>query len=330
MHEQVAGPNEQVVGPNEQVVGPNEPAVNLERQAVRVEGRVFEVTHLDRVLWPAAGWTKADLIHYLMQVAPVMLPHLRERPLTVVRCPDGVEGQCFYQKNRPPHLPDWIPTHRSDEGPDGTEYVLAHEPATLVWLANQNAVEFHPWLAPCTAPDFPAATVIDIDPMPPTGFAEARQVAFWVKELLDALGLFSVPKLSGASGVHIYVPLDGRTPFARSRDFARWVAAAIAHLYPEHATDIRSVKERGPRVYVDPLQNLPHKTIAAPYSPRALPHGAVSMPVTWDELARVETAAFTLKSAPERVRQRGDPFRPVLEVRQSIPDPARLPRPERV
>src|SRR5690606_40905834 len=112
-------------------------------------------------------------------------------------------------------------------------------------------------------------------------FAEARRVAFWVKEIMDALGLLSRPKLSGASGVHVYVPLDRRTPFARSRDFARWVAAAIAHLYPEQATDTRPVKERGPPVSVDPLQNLPHKTIAAPYSPQALPAGPVSMRVTW-------------------------------------------------
>lgn len=318
--------------PAERSVNPSM-VLSAERLQVYIGGRILQVSHLDRVLWPRQGWRKADLMEYLVEVAPLLLPHLRNRPLTVVRYPDGVEGQGFYQKRCPSHAPSWIRTHRAPSGEAGhgagakesIEYILADEVATLIWLANHNAIELHPWLATADRPDYPLATVIDIDPMPPTGFTEARRTAFRIKELLDSLGLQGFPKLSGATGIHIYIPLDGKTTFRRSRAFAQWVADFLATHFPKEITNVRAVRRRGPRVYIDPLQNLPHKTIVAPYSPRALPVGSVSAPVTWEELADATPDEFTLKSMPRRLKQVGDLFQPVLQLRQTLPDPARLP-----
>lgn len=308
--------------------GKNGARLQVEKLKVHIDGRVLQVSNLQRVLWPSTGWRKADLMEYLVQVSPFLLPHLRDRPLTVVRYPDGVEGQGFYQKRCPSHAPPWIRTHRappSRPGEEGIEYILADETATLVWLANHHAIDLHPWLATSQRPDHPLATVIDIDPMPPTGLAEARRAAFRVKELLDSLGLQGFPKLSGATGIHIYIPLDGKTTFRQSRAFAQWVADFLATHFSREITNIRAVRRRGPRVYIDPLQNLPHKTVAAPYSPRGLPAGSVSAPVTWEELADAEPGDFTLKSMPRRLNQVGDLFQPVLQLRQSLPHPGRLP-----
>ena len=292
-----------------------------ERQRVIVAGRDLTVSRLNRVLWPEEGLTKAALMEYLLAVAPVMLPHLRGRPLSVVRYPEGIKGESFYQKNCPPGAPDWVRTHTSE----GTRYVLADEVATLVWLANQNAVEFHPWLALADTPHTPTACVIDLDPMPPAGFPEARRVAFWVKAVLDTLNLAAFPKLSGGRGIHIYIPTGTRADFDRSRAFAQWLSGFLAAQFPQEVTNARAVRRRGPRVYIDPLQNAAHKTVAAPYSPRARPGAPVSAPVTWEELEAAFPGDFTLLTMPERVRRLGDPFAPVLVLEQELPDPRELP-----
>lgn len=289
-----------------------------DKTVVTVGKRTVPLSNLDKVLWPDSGYTKAHLIEYCAEMAPVLLPHLKDRPLTVIRYPDGVSGHHFYQKNVPPHAPAWVRTYATRVRDRAIRYVLADETATLVWLANQGAVEFHPWLSTVHRPAHPDQIVIDLDPNPPAGFEEARRVASVVREVLANMGLRGYPKLSGATGVHVYVPVAPVYPFAVTSRLAGFVGNIVSDLLPHLATIERRVHRRGPRVYVDHLQNLLGQTVAAPYSVRARPGATVSAPVTWDELSFCNPADFTIKTMPDRVRRCGDLFAPVLYDGQSI------------
>lgn len=290
-------------------------------QLTRIDGRLLHVSRLEKPLWPADGITKATLMDYFLSVAPALLPHLADRLLTVTRFPDGIEGHAFYQKHRPRSAPEWVPSHRVP-APDSQrgyiDYVLAQDRPTLAWLANEACIELHPSLARVPHLDRPDFLVVDLDPMPPAGFAEARRVAFLVRELLERVGLRGYPKTSGATGIHIYVPLEPRYPYRVTKTLALRIAEHVARALPDTATDARRIRDRGGRVYVDALQNLPGKTLVAPYSPRPLPGAPVSTPVTWEELQHVEPAAFTLRTVPERLRRFGDRFAPLLEDRQRL------------
>lgn len=291
---------------------------------VEVDGRVIHLTNLAKVLWPQDGYTKAHLIRYYAQVAPVMLPHLRGRPLTVTRWPEGVTGPSFYQKNAPPYTPRWVRTWRAphrDPDSDGKkpiDYILAQDTATLVWLANQACIELHPWLSTAENPDNPDRIVLDLDPDPPAGFPQARRVALVVKEVLDRMGLRGYPKLSGATGVHICIPVAPRHPYRVASRLAGFIGRIVADLLPHEATVERRVKDRRGRVYLDYLQNLPGKTIAAAYSVRPRTQPTVSMPVTWEELAACEPGDFTIETVPPLVARHGDRAAAVLHDRQSI------------
>ncbi|HEY8418768.1 MAG TPA: non-homologous end-joining DNA ligase [Limnochordales bacterium] len=285
---------------------------------VEVDGHVVRLTNLDKVLWPQGGYTKAHLIRYYTQIAPVLLPHLRDRPLTVTRWPDGVDGESFYQKNAPAHTPPWVRIHRVESDEKPIDYILAEDTATLVWLANQAAIELHPWLSKATQPDNPDVIVIDLDPDPPAGFAEARRVAFIVKEVLQRMQVRGYPKLSGATGVHICIPVAPRFPYSVASRFAGFIGRIVADLVPTLATVERRVKQRQGRVYVDHLQNLPGKTIVAAYSVRPRERPTVSMPVTWTELEDCEPEDFTIDTVPEHVARHGDRAAAVLQDRQDI------------
>jgi len=284
---------------------------------VVIDGRVIRLTNLGKVLWPAGGYTKADLIRYYTLVAPVLLPHLRGRPLTVTRFPDGVEGASFYQKNAPAHTPAWVRTYRV-HGDKRIDYILAEDTATLVWLANQACIELHPWLSTVDAPERPDRIVIDLDPDPPAGFREARRIALVVKQVLDRMGLRGYPKLSGATGVHITIPVVPRYPYSVASRFAGFVGRIVADLFPDEATVERRVRDRKGRVYVDHLQNLPGKTIVAAYSVRPGKRPTVSMPVTWEELETCEPEDFTIDTVPALVQRHGDRAASVLADHQDI------------
>lgn len=289
-----------------------------EKVSAAVGNRIVQLSNLDKVFWPDTGYTKADLIQYYAEMAPVILPHLKDRPLTLTRCPDGIDGKLFYQKNAPPHTPDWVRTHASGDGDKMINYVLADEAATIVWLANQACIGIHPWLSTVHRPDFPDHIVIDLDPNPPTGFTEARRIAFVVREVLDNMGLVGYPKLSGATGIHVYVPVVPSFPFSVTARLAGFVGQVVSRLLPKQATNERTVSARGARVYVDHLQNLPGQTIAAPYSVRPRPGAPVSVPVTWAELSDCRPEDFHIKNVPDRVRRRGDLFAGVLSDKQAI------------
>lgn len=282
------------------------------RDKVRVQaaGRELILTNLEKPIWPQDGLAKADLIGYFTEMAEFILPYLRGRPLSVTRYPDGIDGDWFYQKNIPDHAPEWIPTykHRGEDG-DITEFMLAEEPATLTWLGNEAAIELHPWLSTVAHPDRPDIMVFDLDPDPPSGFEESRIVGLKVREVLGRAGIRGFPKTSGATGLHIYVPISPRYSHSEVTRFAEAVARVVAEELPEMVTLERSTQKREGKVYLDYLQNARGRTMVSPYSPRPLPRAPVSTPLYWSELlAPLDPSAFNIRTIGGRVRSRGDPW----------------------
>lgn len=294
---------------------------------VNVAGREVPLTNLDKPLWPARGLTKAHLVRYMLEVGPWLLPHLQERPLTVVRFPDGVEGKHFYQKDCPNHAPEWVERHavQSGEGERTIEYIVANDLPTLVWLANQAAIELHPWMSTRSLPDFPNYAVVDLDPTEGASFDKARQAAEVAWEWLKRLKVRSYPKTSGATGIHILIPLEPIYPYAVTSRFVGLIGHVMARSHPEWITVERWVKRRPQQaVYVDHLQNLPGKTVAAPLSPRPHPLGTVSAPFDWNELADIHPEQFTLDNV-EVVKRAALRSEGILADRQRLEEPlARL------
>lgn len=286
---------------------------------VRVGEREVELTNLDKLLWPAEGITKADYIHFVFMVSHLLLPQLKDRPLTVTRYPDGIDAEGFYQKDCPDYAPEWISTYpvASPETGKVTRYIVPQEPAALVWLANQAAIEFHPWMSRVQNPGCPDYAVIDLDPSAGASFEDVKFVAGAVRELLDRLGLAACPKLSGATGIHVYVPLEPKYPYSVTSRLAGYLGKIVSQAFPDKATNERLVKNRGARVYIDHLQNLPAKTIVAAYSARPLPGAPVSIPFEWDELERLDPSAWTIKDL-DAILERHDRFVEMLDRRQSI------------
>lgn len=287
----------------------------VKRHRVQIAGRELTFSNLDKVLWPDCGGTKADLIDYLVAIAPYLLPHLRRRPLVLTRYPDGAQGGWFYQKNAPESAPPWIPRWPDPEGGAGgrtIHYLLCEEVATLAWLGNQAAIELHPWYSRVEAPDHPTVAVIDLDPAEGATFDDARRVAFVVKRLLDELGLRACCKTSGASGLHVYIPIDPVHTYRDVVAVTRAMAEVVVSAVPQLTTLTRRVADRPRgRVYVDYLQNGRGKTLSTVYGPRPRLGAPVSCPITWDELSTVSPEQHTIATMPARARQFGDLFAPV-------------------
>ena len=290
--------------------------------SVDVGGRTLQLSNLDKVLWPATGFTKGQMIDYYARIAPVMLPHLAGRPITLRRWPNGVEAGSFFEKSCPSHRPDWMPT--IDQG--GVGYCLLEEPAALVWTANLAAVELHPTLA--SAPDLerPRSVVFDLDPGPPADLVTCARVAQLLRALLDRLGLAAWPKTSGSKGLQLYVPLNTPTGYDRTRAFALGLARVVEQAHPDLVVTTQDRSVRPGRVLIDWSQNHPTKTTVSVYSLRAWTTPSTSTPVTWDELddaARREDAErlrFSPEEVLQRVEDRGDLMAPVLELEQEVPD----------
>lgn len=283
------------------------------RQIVQVEGHSLQISNLDKILWPQKGLTKAHLLDYHASLAPITMRHWKGRTLTVTRYPHGVEGEFFYQKNVPSSAPSWVQTSRME----ATDYVLAQDLATITWLANSGAIEFHPSTFLASSPKVPSYAIIDLDPTAPLGFAEAREVAKYCRDVLATMGLLGYPKLSGATGIHIYIPLEGRYDFQTSSHLVKVIGQTLKQLYPEKVTLERLIKNRR-GVYVDYLQNHPAKTIVGVYSPRPTPEATVSTPVEWGDLDYYEPRDFTLQTVPRWVQGKGDLFQDVYRKPQSL------------
>jgi bifunctional non-homologous end joining protein LigD len=288
---------------------------------VNVDGRQLRITNWDKVLYPAIGFTKGELIAYYARVAPAVLPHLRDRPLTLKRYPNGVEAAFFFEKQSPSHRPDWVQTARVGE----IEYTLAQDRATLVWLANLADIELHTPLALASAPERPTMLVFDLDPGAPAGLVECCQVARVLHGLFEQLGLESFAKTSGSKGLQVYVPLNVEVGYRQTKSLAKRIAELLEQRLPELVVSRMTKRLRPSRVLVDWSQNDAHKTTVTVYSARARERPTVSTPVTWDEVERCaeerDEAALTFEIADvlARVADQGDEFAPVLSLRQRPP-----------
>lgn len=284
---------------------------------VEVEGHTIPLTNLGKVFWPADGYTKADIMQYYNAVWPVIAPHLRDRPLSLVRYPEGITGDHFYQKNFP-DAPEWVervPLHSEKRV---VHYCMCNNLSTLLWSVNMGCIEVHPWLSRIRDLRHPTYVIFDLDPMEPASFGDAVHVARALKVLLDQLNLQAFPKISGATGLHLYLPVTPKYSFRTTSLFVKALADMVIRAMPDHATNERAIKDRGGRVYIDHLQNLQGKTIASVYSLRPFPGAPVSMPVQWEELDGVSPGAFTLANAADRVRKAGDLFGPLFSLQQSL------------
>ena len=283
-------------------------------------GRKIKITNLDKVFWSAEGYTKKDLIEYYTVIGAFILPHLKNRPLVFTRFPNGIEGKSFYQKNAPSHLPEWINTFTrySEESKRNISYILADEPAALIWLANQACLEIHPWLSRINSIDYPDFVTIDLDPSFGSSYEEVKTVAKVVKELLDNLQLRSYLKTSGSRGLHIYIPVINEYTYREIRDLGLALANITCQVLPDTATIERLVAKRGKKIYVDYLQNVQGKTLSSVYSVRPRPGATVSTPLRWDEIDDYLPSDFTIKSILPRIEQQGDIFYEVLTDKQSL------------
>ena len=249
-----------------------------------IGGREVRVSHPERVIWPLTGTTKRALIDYLVAVAPVLLPHLRDRATMLWRFPEGVDGPGWFQaqcRGRPA----WVPTHDViGRRGETLHYCLIEEPATLVWLANLGTLEFHPHLWRTEDPSRPSFVVFDLDPGPPAGLREAGVIALMVRDRLVTAGLAPLVKTSGSLGLHVVAPLPAGGTFEETKQRARAVAEELAAERPDLVVARSGRAVRAGRVYVDWIQNDRNRQLVAPYSPRATPIPGVSMPLTWDEV----------------------------------------------
>ncbi len=272
------------------------------------------LTNLDKVFWPAEGYTKGDLIRYYDTIAPVMLPYLRDRPIVLTRYPDGIAGKSFFQKDAPEFAPDWVRTERvySKDTDREIDYFVVDDAEMLRYVANMGTIPIHAWSARVPALERPDWLVLDLDPKG-APFTDVVRVAQAVHRLLDDLELPSHAKTSGATGLHVLVPLGARYTHEQARTLARLLAVLVVEAEPAIATLARPLGARGGKVYVDFGQNGHGRTIAAPFSVRPLPGAPVSCPLDWREVtARLDPARFTIRTVPRRFARRPDPLRPVL------------------
>jgi bifunctional non-homologous end joining protein LigD len=295
---------------------------------VDVDGRRLRVSNLDKVLWPAAGFTKGEMLDYYVRAAPALLPYLAGRPITLRRFPDGLDAAGWYQNDCPPGRPAWVRTE-TVVWPSGRtwEFCAVDDLPTLVWVAHLGTIELHPFLTLRARLDQPTAVVLDLDPGPPAGLADCCRVALRLRELLEGAGLRGFAKVSGALGLHVLVPVADAHSWQETKAFARALAQTLAVETPEGVVDRQQRRLRAGKVLVDWLQNDPTRSTVAPYSLRAEGWPTVSAPVTWEEVERAaaerrdDSLVFEPRAVLERLERLGDLFQPVLELDQRLPAP---------
>jgi bifunctional non-homologous end joining protein LigD len=300
-----------------------------QRVAARAGGRELVLSNLAKVLYPADSFTKRQVIDYYAAIAPVLLPHLEGRPLTVTRYPDGVDGKAFFQKQSPLHRPQWVAIVAvetlSARRRERIDYTLVEDLATLIWLANLAALELHAPLARTPSLDRPTAVVFDLDPGPPATVLECARIALWLQGMFERLGLRSFAKTSGSKGLQLYVPLNSEIGFEQTKSFAHTVALTLERAEPALAVSRMTKSLRAGKVLIDWSQNDVRKTTISVYSLRAREHPTVSTPLDWDEVRAAleagdtDALSFDADAALARVRERGDLFAPVLSLVQSLP-----------
>jgi bifunctional non-homologous end joining protein LigD len=294
---------------------------------VEIDGRRLRLSNLDKVFYPATGFTKREVIDYYVRIAPALLPHLADRPLTLKRYPDGVAGPFFYEKRCPSHRPPWIRTEAvwSEGNQDVIHFCVVDGVASLAWVANLASLELHTYLHRAPRVDRPTFMVFDLDPGPPADAVQCCEVALRVRDLLDELGLRCFPKTSGSKGVQVYVPLDGAVGYDRTKAFARGVAERLEAERGDLVVSSMKKALRTGKVLVDWSQNDVHKTTVCAWSLRARDRPTVSTPLRWREVEAALRARdagmliFDAAAAVERFERDGDLFAPVLSLRQALP-----------
>ena len=300
------------------------------RVEVEIDGRTLSLSNLDKPMYPEAGFAKGHVIDYYTRVSPALLPHLRGRPLTLKRYPDGVDGPHFYEKQCPSHRPPWVRTVAADSSRargGKIDFCMAEDLPTLVWLANLADLELHASLALGADYSQPTVVAFDLDPGAPATIVECAQVALELRTVFDHLGMQAFPKTSGSKGMQVYVPLN--TPGVTYRDtspFAKGIAELLERRDPKLVVSEMSKTLRKGRVFVDWSQNSRHKTTVCVYSLRALAQPTVSTPLAWDEVEAVvesgepDDLVFTAPEVLERVAEHGDLFAGVVELEQRLPE----------
>lgn len=293
-----------------------------EVREVIIDGKKVRLTNLSKKMWPADGITKAGLIKYYADMADILLPYLRDRLFIMSRYPDGIDGEMFYQKDCPEYAPGWLETFPV-ESPDvgkTINYIVCNNRAALMWLANQACIELHIWLAKIPRINYPDIAVFDLDPFPPAGFADTLEIGLLVKEALAHFGLRGYPKTSGATGLHIFVPIMPEYTYQQVRDAVEFVCRQIHAVYPQKTTLERLIVNRTGKVYLDYLQNTRGKTMTFVYSLRPQPGAPVSTPLTWDEVktGKINPSDFTIYNIKDRLAEVGDLYRDFLNPVQSL------------
>src|SRR5206468_7409398 len=297
-----------------------------------VEGKKLSVSNLDKVLYPKVGFTKGQVIDYFIRVAPVLLPHLKDRPLTMKRYPDGVEGEFFYEKNCPSHRPKWVQTAKvwSEGNQRIMHYCLANDLPTLVWAANLADLELHTSLSRKDKIERPTMMVFDLDPGPPADIVQCCQVGIWLRDLLAKMKLKSFAKTSGSKGLQVYVPLNTPVTYDDTKGLSRSLAQHLESEHPDLVTSNMSKAVRKGKVFVDWSQNDEHKTTICVYSLRAKEEPTVSTPVTWEEVAsclkkkNAEALKFRSDKVIARIEKLDDSFEPVEKLKQRLPRKQKL------
>lgn len=295
---------------------------------IEVQGKQLKLSNLEKVLYPATGFTKQQVIDYYVRIAPAMIPHMAGRPLTRKRYPNGVDEEFFYEKNAPQHRPDWVKTAPiwSEGNRRMVHYILADDLPTLVWLANLAAIELHPSLSLAKEITCPTMMVFDLDPGPPANIVQCCEIGLLLREIFEHFSLQSFAKTSGSKGLQIYVPLNTPTNYKSTKPFAHALAQLLEQDRPKEVVSDMKKQVRTGKVFVDWSQNDEHKTTVGVYSLRAREHPTVSTPVTWEEVERTfkkkdaNLLVFEAKQVVARVDKMGDLFAPVLELKQRLPD----------
>jgi bifunctional non-homologous end joining protein LigD len=293
---------------------------------IKVGGTSIEVSNLDKVFYPETGFTKGQVIDYYVRISPFLLPHLKDRPITLKRYPDGVNGFFFYEKRCPPHRPPWVKTARVSRHDGGNiDYCVMNDLPALIWAVNLADLELHTFLHKAPAVKRPTAVAFDLDPGPPADIVLCCKAGLLLRDLLADHGLKCFAKTSGSKGLQIYVPLNTPVGYEKTKPFAHSVALALERKNPDSVVSKMQKVLRKGKVLVDWSQNDDYKTTVNVYSLRAKPHPTVSTPVTWDE---VEAAAekkgassvtFETDEVLKRVEKHGDLFEPVLKLKQKLP-----------
>jgi bifunctional non-homologous end joining protein LigD len=300
-------------------------------QVVEVDGRELKLTNLDKVLYPAAGFSKGDMVDYYARIAETVVPHLQGRAVTLRRFPEGVEGldSAFFEKRCPKHRPKWVKTTNVRAGPHAgnIDFCVCDSRATLIWMAQLAAIELHPSLSLGRAPTRPTVLAFDLDPGPPADIVDCCRLALRLREMFEHFGVRSFPKTSGSKGLQVYVPLNSKeASYETTKPFAKAIAQLLEKQTPEKVVSKMKKVEREGKVFVDWSQNHRSKTTIAAYSLRARERPTCSTPLSWEE---VEEGADSGDGAPlvfeagdllERVEDRGDLFAPVLELKQELPE----------